>query len=206
MVSLFYLATARADEIPDVAMVTSLQGEVGRVTPQGRQLLPAFVKLKRGDLLALSNARVQIAYFGTGRQETWQGSGRLEVLDTETRAFGVADPVVKMLSGAMVKQIARTPTLDSQGRVKVVRVRAIASPDAIAKLETTYRKMRMETVRGDLNPELFLLSGLFEMRELDRVEQVIRDLQLARPGDMEIGFLASLYQKALKNTREAHGS
>ena len=201
-----FASMAKCEEVIDVALITALQGEVSRVTPQGRQPLQAFVKLKRGDLLALGNARLQIVYFESGRQEVWQGGGRLEVLGTESKPFGLPNPEVKMLPSIMVKQIARTPALDSQGRAGVIRLRAIASPEAIAKLDASYRQLRMESVRGDLNPELFLLSGLFEMRELERVEQVLRDLQQTRPGDTEVGLLVALYQKALKNAREAHGS
>lgn len=197
---------ARGEEVVDVALITALQGEVSRVTPQGKQALQSFVKLKRGDLLALRDARLQVVYFESGRQEVWHGGGRLEVLGTESKPFGLPNPEVKMLPSILVKQIARTPALDSQGRAGVIRLRAIASPEAIAKLETSYRQLRMESVRGDLNPELFLLSGLFEMRELERVEQVLKDLQLARPGDAEVGLLVALYQKALKNAREARGS
>ena len=202
---IIFASLARADEAVDVALITALQGEVARVTPQGRQPLQAFVKLKHGDLLALGKARLQIVYFESGRQEVWQGGGRLEVLGTESRSFGLADPAIKMLPAILVKQIARTPALDSQGRAGVIRLRTIASPEAVAKLEASYRQMRMEAVRGDLNPELFFLSGLFELRDLERVEQVLRDLQQARPGDAEVALLVALYQKAVKNAREARG-
>lgn len=189
-----------------MALITSLQGNVERVTLQGPKALQSFVKLKQGDLLALRNARIQIVYFESGRQEVWQGGGRLEILGSEGRPFGLPDPEVKILPSVMVKQIARTPALDSQGRAGVMRLRSIASPEAIAKLDNTYRQMRMEAVRGDLNPELFLLSGLFEMRELARVEQVLKDLQQARPGDTEVGLVVALYQKAMKNAREARAN
>ncbi|MDO8932787.1 MAG: hypothetical protein Q7U97_10365 [Rhodocyclaceae bacterium] len=197
---------AKAQEPVDVALITSLQGNVERVTLQGPKALQSFVKLKQGDLLALRNARIQIVYFESGRQEVWQGGGRLEILGSEGRPFGLPDPEVKILPSVMVKQIARTPALDSQGRAGVMRLRSIASPEAIAKLDNTYRQMRMEAVRGDLNPELFLLSGLFEMRELARVEQVLKDLQQARPGDTEVSLVVTLYQKAIKNAREAHAN
>lgn len=194
--------SAAAQEHSDVAMITSLQGNVGIVTSQGQRPLQAFVKLKRGDTLALADARLQVVYFENGRQETWQGGGRIEVTASEGKASGLPAPETKTLPAVMVKQIARTPTLETQGRAGVVRLRAFATPEALAKLENDYRKMRMEAVRGDLSPELFLLSGLFEMRELERVEQVIRDLQLSRPGDAEVGLMAALYQKAVKNARE----
>ena len=205
-VLMLLLATAtavKAQEGGDVALITFVQGDVALVTQQGRQPLPAFVKLKRGDLLALGKARLQLVYFASGRQEMWQGGGRVEILAGESRGFGLPNPEVKTLASMMVKQIARAPTVDSEGRVLTSRVRAIATPEAIAKLDDTYRRMRMETVRADLNPELFLLSGLFEMREVERVEQVLRDLQRARPGDMEVGLLVALYQKAIRNARES---
>ncbi|CAG0992397.1 hypothetical protein RHDC4_02589 [Rhodocyclaceae bacterium] len=201
--SLLASTGAISQQAIDSALITSLHGSVDLVTPQGKQPLQAFTKLKRGDLLALGRARGQLVYFESGRQEIWNGGGRLEVLGTESRAFGLANPEVKMLSVSMVRQIARTPAPDSQGRGGVVRTRAIASPEAIAKLESSYRQLRMEAVRGDLNPELYLLSGLFEMREIERVEQLLRDLQQSRPGDTEVGLVVALYQKAIKNARES---
>lgn len=203
MLLLAMALAVKAQEGGDVALVTFVQGDVALVTQQGRQPLRAFVKLKRGDLLALGKAKLQLVYFGSGRQEMWQGGGRVEILAAESRGFGLPNPEVKTLPSMMVRQIARTPAVDSEGRVLTTRVRSIATPEAIAKLDDAYRRMRMETVRADLNPELFLLSGLFEMREIERVEQVLRDLQRARPGDMEVGLLAALYQKAIRNARES---
>lgn len=196
----------KSPENPDIAMVTAVSGTVDRVTPQGRQTLPPFGRVKRGELLALSAGRLQLLYFASGRQEEWQGTGRLEVAETQGNALGLAPPVVKVLPVVAAKQISRAPVLDERGEVRVPRVRAIAAPDAIERLDETYRRMRMEAVRGDLNPELFLLSGLFEMREFDRVEQLLTDLRRARPGDMEIGLLVTLYQKAIRNARESRGS
>jgi hypothetical protein len=55
----------------------------------------------------------------------------------------------------------------------------------------------------DLGPEVYLLSGLFEMRELDRVEQVLGELKQERPKNMEAALLISLYRKAVRNARES---
>lgn len=189
----------------EVALVTSVVGAVNRTVSVGtRAPVEAFTKLKQGDQLVLEkNAAIKVVYFESGRQESWQGDGQLEVLGAESRATGLPNADVKILPPVMVKQIARTPALDSQGRAGAVRLRSIASPEALAKLDSTYNRMRLESARNDLNPELFLLSGLFELRELERVEQVLRDLKQARPGDPEVAFMTSLYQKALKNVREA---
>ncbi|MDP2809900.1 MAG: hypothetical protein Q8O34_07090 [Rhodocyclaceae bacterium] len=197
----------RAQGVVDVAMVTFLQGGVSRMTAQGPQPVQSFVKLKHGDLLALQrDARLQVVYFENGRQETWQGVGRLEITKTEGQAFGLPPPEVKVLPAVMVKQIARTPALDSQGRAGMMRLRSVATAEDIAKVENTYKRLRMEADRNDLNPELYLLSAMFEVRDLDRVELVLGDLQRTRPGSQEVGLLVALYQKALKNAREAKGN
>lgn len=197
---------ARAQAGIDVAMVIFLQGGVSRVTAQGPQPMQPFVKLKHGDLLALQqDARLQIVYFEGGRQETWQGAGRLEITKVESKPFGLAPPSVKVLPAVMVKQIARTPALDSQGRAGMMRLRSVATAEDIAKIENNYKRMRMEADRNDLNPELYLLSAMFEVRELERVEQALADLQRTRPGSQEVGLLSALYQKALRNAREAKG-
>lgn len=188
----------------EVALVTALEGRVGRVTAAGPQPMQVFVKLKQGDLLAIERgARIQMVFFDNGRQEQWSGIGRLEISRGAGKGYGLQEPQVKILPAVLVKQIAKTPSLDSQGRAGAVRLRAIATPEALEKLENDYKRLRMESVRDDLNPELFLLAGLMEMRHLDRIEQILHDLKSLRPGNMEVAVLASLYEKTLRNIRES---
>lgn len=194
----------RAQDSIDVAMVTQLKGGVSRVTAQGPQPVQSFVKLKQGDLLALQkDARLQLVYFEGGRQETWQGSGRLEIAKAESQAHGLTPPEVKTLPPVIVKQIARTPALETQGRAGMMRLRSVATAEDVARIESNYKQMRMEADRNDLNPELYLLSAMFEIRELERMEQALADLQRTHMGNPEAGLLLALYQKALKNAREA---
>ena len=188
----------------DVALVTALRGNVNRVAKEGPGALEAFVKLRQGDVLTLEKgSTVKLVYFSSARQESWTGEGRLEIAANESKGTGLADPEVKILPAILVKQIARTPSLDSQGRAGVMRLRAIATPDAIAKLDREYTQMRTTSELGDINPEIFLLSGLFEMRELDRVEALIGEMEVARKNELEARVLISLYRKALKNVRES---
>lgn len=186
----------------DVALVTSLQGKVAR---QGSSdAVEAFVKLKEGDMLALAkDARIQITYFENGRQESWAGAGKLDIAATESKASGLPPAQVKQLPMVIVKQLARTPALDSQGRAGVMRLRSIPTPDAVAKIENTYKQMRAEAGKDDLNPELYLLAGMLELRQIERVEQALGELKQARPGDLEVKMLTSLYGKALKDVQAA---
>lgn len=188
----------------EVALVMSVHGRVMRLVEPAPLPVDAFVKLKEGDRLGLDkDSRLQVLYFDNGRQETWSGPGRLEMTPSEGRASGLSAPEVKALPMVMVRQLARTPTLDSQGRGGVTRLRAVASQDAMARLEDTYQELRGRAGRDDLGPEMYLLSGLYEMRELDRVERVLGDLAQERPTNPEAALLIALYRKAIKNARES---
>jgi hypothetical protein len=63
--------------------------------------------------------------------------------------------------------------------------------------------MRMEAVAGDLNPEMYRLSALFEMKAYDAVEAAVRDMEQSRMNHGEAALLAALYRKALRNTQTA---
>lgn len=193
---------AQAQAAGDVALVTALDGAVSRVAENGPQPLQNFVKLKEGDVLSLGKGAIlQIVYFDGGRQETWSGSGKLEVAKAESKATGLPAPQVRQLPAIMVKQIARTPALDTHGRGGVTRLRSIATPEKIASVEKNYAKLKAEAPPNDLNPEFYRLSGFFEIRDLDRVEAVMADLQKQRGTETQVKLLVALYKKALKDAR-----
>ena len=188
----------------EVALVMSVQGRVWRSADALPVPVEAFIKLKDGDRLGLEkDARLRLVYFENGRQETWSGPGRLELTPREGKAGGLPAAEVKLLPLVMARQIARTPALDGQGRGGVTRLRAIPGQDAVTKLEDTYRDLRSRTGRDDLGPEMYLLSGLFEARELDRVDKVLGDLQQEQSKNPEAALLVSLYRKAVRNARES---
>ena len=188
----------------EVALVMSVHGRVMRLAESPPLPVEAFVKLKHGDRLDLEKgSRLQVLYFDNGRQEIWSGPGRLEMTLNEGKPTGLSAPELKSLPLVMASQIARTPTPDSQGRGGPTRLRAVASQDAMTRLEDTYQELRGRAGRDDLGPEMYLLSGLYEMRELDRVERVLGDLQQERPKDPEAALLISLYRKAVRNARES---
>lgn len=186
----------------EVALVTSVQGRVTRLAEA--VAVEAFVKLKDGDRLSLEkDARLQLVFFENGRQETWQGPGQLSMTPQDGKASGMPAAHVKLLPLVMARQLARTPALDSQGRAGVTRLRSVPTREAIAKLEETYQDLRVKAGREELGPEMYLLSGLYEMRELDRVEKTLDGLKQDWPNSSEAALLISLYRKAVKNARES---
>jgi hypothetical protein len=202
-ISLFLLFCGQVGAA-EVALVMSVQGKVTRLAEAIPMAVEAFVKLKEGDKLSLDkDSRLQVLYFDNGRNETWAGPGRLEVTPREGKATGLPAPETKSVPMVMARQLANTPSLDGQGRGGVTRLRSVPSHDAMTRLEDTYSDLRSRAGPADLAPEMYLLSGLFEMRELDRVERVLGDLQQDRPGNPEAALLISLYRKAIKNSRES---
>ncbi|MBI5792742.1 MAG: hypothetical protein HZA63_14830 [Rhodocyclales bacterium] len=187
----------------EVALVMSVQGTVLRQEGATPVPLEAYAKLNAGDRLILErNAQLRLAYFENGRHETWSGPGGLETTARGGEASGLAAPALKSLPLAVARQLARTPA-DGAGHKAATRTRSVAAPDALARLEATYQELRGRAGADDLEPEAYLLSALFELRELDRVEKLLADLKQERPGNPEAALLASLYRKALKNVREA---
>ncbi len=197
-------APASAEESPDVALVTAVQGGVARATPQGTQAVPAFVKLKRGDRLTLAGGSIQLVYFESGRQENWRGDGKLEVGSGASKATGLPEPDTRTLPDIMVRQIAKTPALDSQGRAGVVRLRGLPSPATVERIVATYRQLRDWAGANDLSPELYLLSGLFEQHDLDRIQQVLADLARASPSDAQVDQLVAFYRQLVEAEAAAH--
>lgn len=188
----------------EVALVMSVQGKVARLGEDAPAPVEAFVKLKEGELLSLENdSRVRMLYFDNGRQESWSGPGRLELALREGKGRGLAAPQVNMLPLVVARQLARTPTPDSQGRGGAMRLRTLPNREAVAKLQDTYQGLRNRAAAGDLGPQMYLLSGLFELRELEQVEKVLAELQREWPGNPEATLLRSLYRKAVRNARES---
>ena len=187
----------------DVALAISVQGRITRLGDEPARPLETLARLRDGDRLALeAGSRLRLVYFESGRQETWTGPGRLEVAPREGRPDGLAAADTRTLPLATARQIARTP--DTADPRPTVRTRAVPTPDALGRLDEAYRNLRAgRTDPDDLGPEIYLLSGLFELRELDRVERVMADLQQERRGNPEAGLLVALYRKAVRNAREA---
>ena len=186
----------------DAALAISVQGRVTRLGEASLGAIEALVRLREGDRLALEpRSRLRLVYFDNGRQETWSGPGRLEVTTREGRPDGLAAAEIRSLSMAAARQIARTP---DAGDPRPARTRAVPTPDALGRLDEAYRSLRASRADADdLSPEIYLLSGLFELREFDRVERAMADLQQERRGNPEAGLLVALYRKAVRNARES---
>lgn len=187
----------------EVALVMAVQGRVLREATPAPLAVETFVKLNEGDRLSLAQgSKLQLVYFESGRQETWSGPGSLELALRESKSSGMAAPAVQQQPLSLTKQLARTPALDSQGRGGVTRLRAMQTSDAVARLETSYQELRSKAAADDLGPEMYLLAGLLDMRQLDRIEKALDRLQQDGPKNDQATALVSLYRRVVKQARE----
>lgn len=193
---------AMAADGKDDALVTVAEGKIVR-GGDADQPVPAFSRLKEGETVKLSKgAKLRVVYFASGRQETWEGPGKLEVGSSAGKSADLHNGGVVQLPEVLVRQIAKTPVEGGQGRAGMTRLRAIVSPDAISKVENTYRELRATSDAEDLNPEMYVLSAWLEMRAFSRVEQAIGDLRAQRPNDTRAMQLADIYEQTLRANRD----
>ena len=114
----------------DAGMLTQVQGEV-MLSGKSDKAAVAFSKVRAGDKLTLSQgARLQVVYFESGRQETWQGSGQLEVGGSESKS-ATLKPEVKQLPAILVKQLVRTPSPDLKNRTGMILLRSITDRKSV---------------------------------------------------------------------------
>lgn len=163
----------------DVGMVTQLSGGVSVVSAGATRAAVPFYKVSAGDKLTLgANARVQIVYFGNGRQEVWQGAGKVEVGSMESKSS--LTPRVSQLPPLVVNQLAKTPAAGQQGKAGMVRVRSLARPD-VAHIEKQYQELKATVAADDLTPEVFLLTSMIEIREYARAKELLAEFG-GKPG------------------------
>jgi hypothetical protein len=147
--------------------------------------------------------RLQMVYFEGGRQETWQGTGLLEVGTGSSKTlYGNLQPEVRTLPAILVKQISKTPSPDGNVKTGMIRVRSIQPADKLETIEKEYAEMRKTVDSGDYTPELFLLASYFELREFEKLETLLGQLSEKSPGSTELSTLSVLYSKAINEARK----
>lgn len=161
----------------DVGMLTQMDGRVEIVTArEGKRPATAFLKVALGDKLVLGgDARVQIVYFETSRQEVWKGAGEVAIGNGEGRSSSL-QPETRKLPPLVARQLVKTPVSGQHGKSGMVTVRSLSS-DTAESLEKQYNEFRAAAADGDTTPEVFLLTGLMEMKEFEQARTVLERLR-----------------------------
>lgn len=192
----------------DTVLVTALQGTVSVEAKElGKTTLEPFVRLREGDRLTIpAGARISLVYVTRARLENWQGAGVVVVGEAESRAAGGKPQLAaKNLPPETARQMNRTPSASPDGRAGMMRMRGLPSNDAVARLEGDYRQMRSQTTADDILPEVFLLAGLFDLRQYARIEEELKRIDTDFTGNPTARSLQELYAKAIASARAPAG-
>lgn len=190
--------------LADTVLVTSMQGSVAiEAAGMGKAALEPFVRLKEGDRLSLpANAQVKLVYVGKARLETWQGAGVIVIGENESKTFsGKPQIQVRDIPPEAARQMNRTPSTGPDGRVGMMRMRGLPPHDAITRLDNDYKQMRSQTSSDDILPEVFLLAGLYDLRQYMRIEEELKRIAAAYPENATARSLNELYTKAIQSAQ-----
>lgn len=204
----------------EVVLVSGVKGAVSlEAIGIPKTPLQPFLRLKAGDRLNIpADGQVSLVYFDRGRQEIWPGATVLVIGEQESQKIsGQGEAQFKQLPPQVTKQMQRsTPSPvegkvgavllreSADGKVGAVRLRSIGPIDAMTKLENTYKELRASAASTDIEPELYLLAGLFEQREYLRLDKEMERISSAFPDDESLKVLRKLYSRAIANARQAN--
>ena len=197
------LAISGAAYAADAVLVTAVQGTVTvEGIGSGKTALEPFVRLKEGDRLSLvAGSQASLLFVGGGRLETWRGAGSVQIGEGEGKATaGKPELQTRQLPPEIARQMNRMPSTTQEGRVGMLRMRAIPKLDAVNRLEQDYKDLRSKAAASDTTPELFLLAGLYDLRQYARLEEELKRVTEAFPQDPNIAALRQLYARITAKT------
>jgi len=188
----------------EVGLITAVSGNVKlQEEKAAASELKPFVKVRERDQLMMEgSSRLQVVYFEGGRQETWQGPVVLEVGNGSSKTLhGSLQPEIKTLPAILVKQLSKTPSPDGNVKSGMIRMRSIPPYEKLETVEKNYEEMRKQADAKDRNPELYLLASYLELREFDKLENVLRQLNEKGSGDQDLAALNMLYSRAVREAK-----
>ena len=191
----------------ETGLITALSGTVKLKDEKAAVTsLKAFTKLRPGDQIMLEEAsRIQVVYFDGGLQETWLGSGEIGIGNTSSKKIkGSPQLETRTLPAILVKQLTKTPSAEGNVKTGMVRTRGvgvISSKEKTEAAEKEYAQLRSQTEAGDRNPDLYLLASYLELREYDKLESFLKELNEKSPTDSELASLTDLYTRAINELK-----
>ena len=159
-----------------VAMLTQVAGDVKVAGSDGSRNAVPFLKVNDGDTLTLAaNARVQMVYLSSGRQEVWTGAGPVKV-GTQQSASSLT-PQASQVPALVLRQLEKTPAVGQHGKTGMVMLRSVDDLGALDTLEKDYHDYREKAAPDDVTPEVFYLTGLLDLGDTQTARKVLDDLK-----------------------------
>lgn len=207
------LAGAARAQPADTALVVGLTGTAQYRSADATAARPSplqnFLRLRRGESVELAaDARLSLAYLGSGVVESWSGPSQFKVGDAGSAAVQGAPTQTQPLPRTLLDRLARAPEVlaDLRNRQGLVVTREISKPEPMAVQQAradqaTARAQAPESATpasrasADTLPDLNLFLALYETRQYREADKVIDELARRQPDDPMVVGLAKEFQR-----------
>jgi len=190
-----YLSPVQAIEADAGGFITQSQGTVSYQLAGGKeQPLPAFARVPSGARVNISdNAKLQIVYLRSGRQESWAGKVSLVVGDEESKAIasggssGSTIPAIKVLQPYMIETLTKSREVmgNIHSRQGMIRVRSLMAATKVKEAEDRYVELRAQSAEDDITPEIFLLTTLDGLKAYQSMKKPLAEMLRRQPDNAE---------------------
>ncbi len=188
----------------DTGMVLQISGTVmysEKKAQAGLKPVQAFMKVRQGDMIHLKdNALMNLIYIANGRRETWKGPAVVEIGESQSLPGENASAVqVENVPVLVTENIGQSLLPIPQTNIRhqgAVTVRGVSEDlhrglkysaseekkkNEIDKALTIYNKMKKESEKNDVMPNLFLLSVLSRYEEFGMMKKLIDEMISVNP-------------------------
>ena len=189
-----------------VAMLTQVTGDVTVSSKGGApRAAVAFLKLNEGETLKLAGtARVQMVYLASGRQEVWKGAGPVDIGSQEGKS-ATLKAETSQVPALILKQLQKTPAVGQGGKTGMVMLRSMDNLEELDRLEKDYKEFRAKAAADDPTPEVFFLTGLLDLGDLERAEKLIEELKSKQGAQPAFAPVVAHFSALLADAKKPKG-
>jgi hypothetical protein len=186
-----------------VAMLTQVSGDVRVAGSEGSRAAVPFLKVNSGDTLTLgANARVQMVYLASGRQEVWTGAGPVQVA-TQQGSSRTLTPQTSQVPALVIRQLEKTPAVGQHGKTGMVMLRSMDNLEALDTLEKDYKEFRAKAATDDTTPEVFYLTGLLDLQDYEQAKKVLDEVKAKQQAQPAYGPVVEHFGRLLAEAQAA---
>jgi hypothetical protein len=190
-VSMAASAMAWAEE---VALITQVSGEVSIETGTSKHAAQPMQKVHLGDRMLLNAGKVQLAFFSSAMQETWDGTGRLE-LGTGSSTSTTLKAQTRQLPALLVKQLQRTPSTSKQDtKAGMLVMRSAPRVRSVESIHQDYLSAKKALPEGDFTADIAYVNELIAVKAYTQVHAFVAALK----GQAGAADIAKHFAQALK--------
>ncbi len=206
------LATAAAGVFAaDVGVINHLAGLVTVTNGVGTSKAHAYMNINAGDRFDVpAGVVVKVAYFQSGRQETFEGPVSFVVGASQSILRRGSAPLVTTLPSGVSQKISQTQDLvqiaklGTAGSLQPSMRELRLTPQQQAEVRearAVYAKLRAETPADDITPELYLYSVLQDHLLYNEMRGVVAEMGKRQPGNRDVAVLAEYVRLKTEPTR-----